>query len=62
MPQPVPTSLLMWIQSNENHEDIVVHIETRAGTFAPGEEIWSDHLERFGVVDRTTMTGTFVRV
>lgn len=62
MAKAIPHAMLMWVQSNENHEDIVVRVETRPLDPKVGDTIWSEALDRFGTVEKITPTATFVRI
>jgi len=62
MAKAVPQTLLMWIQSNENNEDIVVLTETVSSEPKVGESLWSIGLDRFGRVETVLPNMTYVRV
>ena len=62
MSKPIPTVMLIWVKSNENHEDIVVHIETVQKVVKVGDRLWSDRLDRFGKIESETPTNFYVRV
>ena len=62
MAKAIPQTLLMWIQSNENNEDIVVLTETVSSEPKVGESLWSIGLDRFGTVETVLPNMTYVRV
>lgn len=64
MAEKVPEVLLMWVQSNERHKDMVVHSDSRPfkRELSLGDIIWSEKLNRYGTVYRISEAATFVRV
>jgi len=62
MSKAIPETLFMWLQSNEQEVDAVVHIETAVRPVKVGDKIWSDGLDRFGQVEAILPNITKVRV
>ena len=62
MAKVIPHTMLMWVQSNERHQEVVVHVETVPSVPALGDRLWSDKLNRYGKVTSVNETTTFVTV